>query len=51
MMDIMVSQVLIAIGKLCWDFLMERLYLNDDYEMYDGMIFKANHTLFSVNKN
>lgn len=25
-----------------------RLYLNDDFEMYDGMIFKANHTLFEV---
>ena len=25
-----------------------RLYLNDDFEMYDGMVFKANHTLFQV---
>mmetsp|Transcript_2703 Transcript_2703/g.2352 ORF Transcript_2703/g.2352 Transcript_2703/m.2352 type:complete len:157 (+) Transcript_2703:630-1100(+) len=24
------------------------LYLNEDYEMYTGMIFKANHTLFHV---
>lgn len=24
------------------------LYLNDDFEMYDGMVFKANHTLFQV---
>jgi hypothetical protein len=25
------------------------LYLNDDFEMYNNMVFKANHTLFQVN--
>ena len=24
------------------------LYLNDDYEMFDGMVFKANQTIFDV---
>jgi len=27
---------------------LNRLYLNDDYDMYNGMTFKANHTLFEV---
>ena len=26
-----------------------RLYLNEDYEIYNGMLFKANQTLFQVN--
>lgn len=24
------------------------LYLNDDFEMFDGMVFKANQTIFDV---
>jgi hypothetical protein len=30
------------------NYLLLRLYLNDDFEMYNGMVFKANHTLFEV---
>ena len=24
------------------------LYLNEDFEIYDGMVFKANQTIFNV---
>lgn len=47
LMDVMISRAQMAHGNLHISML--RLYLSDDYQITNGLIIKANQTLFQAN--